>query len=84
MNYQPKIEYLPIEEENVLSYIDNCEEWNYDNSITCDYVADMIIDDLVNNHGISFLNAIKYRSLFKDLAHDLNNCKSFTPIEVLQ
>jgi len=82
MNYQPKIEYLPIEEENVLSYIDDCEEWNYDNSITCDYVADMITDDLINNHGI--LNARDYRSLFKDLAHDLNNGKSFTPIEILQ
>lgn len=76
------MQYLPINKNDVLSYVIDCEEWNYDNSSTCDYVADMIQNDLINNHGI--LNASNYRSLFKDLAHDLNNGKSFTPIEILQ
>ena len=76
------MQYLPINKEDVLYYVFECEEWNYDNSSTCDYVADMIQNDIINNHGI--LNASDYRSIFKDLAHDLNNGKSFTPIEILQ
>lgn len=79
------MKYLPIKKENVLSYIENCEEWGYDNSATCDYVADMIHDDLCNNHDmLSVLKAHNYRSYFKSLAHNLNNGRSFIPIEILQ
>jgi hypothetical protein len=76
------MQYLPINEDDVLYYLSECEEWGYDESSTYDYVADMITDNLYNNHGI--LNVRKYRSNFKSLAHDLNNGKSFTPIEILQ
>lgn len=72
------MKYLPIEKDDILEVIVDCDEWGYGNKATCHLIAERLTDRL-SEQGI---DAKAYYQDFISLAHSMNSGRNFYEIEV--